>query len=122
MSYRDSSGQHLIVREAIAEHVFRLMDSTNAELLIKVWMVWGPARFPIMSCCHASQLPFPFLFTLPGPHFQGCGIILRVVKSRQPLLQARGAWAWAKQHIFKAHGWSSGRFNPHILCCSTQQQ
>ncbi|GAX78023.1 hypothetical protein CEUSTIGMA_g5465.t1 [Chlamydomonas eustigma] len=54
LTFRDaSSGQPFSIREAISEHVFRLMDSTNAELLIK-----------------------------------GCGIVLRVVKSRLPLLQA----------------------------------
>ena len=37
LAYRDvTTGQPLILREAIAEHVFRLMDSTNSELLIKV--------------------------------------------------------------------------------------
>ncbi|KAG1674821.1 hypothetical protein FOA52_015208 [Chlamydomonas sp. UWO 241] len=51
--HADSSGAPLTVREAISEHVFRLMDSTSAELLLK-----------------------------------GVGILLRVVKSRTPLLQA----------------------------------
>ncbi|KXZ44037.1 hypothetical protein GPECTOR_75g761 [Gonium pectorale] len=51
--FRDGSGVALTMREAIAEHVFRLMDSSNSELLMKA-----------------------------------CAVVLRVVKSRQPLLQA----------------------------------
>ncbi|KAG2484488.1 hypothetical protein HYH03_016720 [Edaphochlamys debaryana] len=47
-----SGGAHLSMRDAISEHVFRLMDSSSPELLMKA-----------------------------------CAIVLRVVKSRQPLLQ-----------------------------------
>ncbi|GFR40002.1 hypothetical protein Agub_g537 [Astrephomene gubernaculifera] len=50
--FRDGGGVPLSMREAISEHVFRLMDSGSSELLMKA-----------------------------------CGIVLRVVKSRQPLLQ-----------------------------------
>jgi len=53
LAYRDGGGASLSMREVISEHVFRLMDSSNAELLLKA-----------------------------------CGIILRIVKSKQPLLQA----------------------------------
>lgn len=52
LTFHDATGSALTVREAVAEHVFRLMDLNSAELLLKA-----------------------------------CGIVLRVVKSRQPLLQ-----------------------------------
>ncbi|MEW5313475.1 MAG: hypothetical protein WDW38_005041 [Sanguina aurantia] len=52
-SHRDSAGVCLNMREAICEHVFELMDSPNAEILMKA-----------------------------------CSVVLRVVKSRTPLLQA----------------------------------
>ncbi|GLC63212.1 hypothetical protein PLESTF_000012300 [Pleodorina starrii] len=51
-AFRDAGGTALSLREAISEHAFRLMDSSNSELLMKA-----------------------------------CAIVLRVVKSRQPLLQ-----------------------------------
>ncbi|KAL6761504.1 hypothetical protein V8C86DRAFT_2432954 [Haematococcus lacustris] len=51
--YADASGCWLSLREAMAEHVFRLMDSACTELLLKA-----------------------------------TAVVLRVVKSRQPLLQA----------------------------------
>ncbi|GIL94202.1 hypothetical protein Vretimale_474 [Volvox reticuliferus] len=50
--FRDGNGTALSLREAISEHAFRLMDSSNSELLMKA-----------------------------------CAIVLRVVKSRLPLLQ-----------------------------------
>ena len=52
ISFREASGGTLTIREAVADHVFRLMDLQHPELLLKA-----------------------------------CGVILRVVKSRQPLLQ-----------------------------------
>eukprot|EP00798_Chlamydomonas_sp_ICE-L_P016626 gene16626-22873_t len=52
-SFLDTKGHAVSMREAISENVFRLMDFSHTELLLK-----------------------------------SCGIVLRVVKSRQPLLQA----------------------------------
>ena len=41
-NHRDmNTGQPLTIREAVSEHVFRLMDLTNAELLLKVGALWG---------------------------------------------------------------------------------
>lgn len=35
-AYSDTAGAALTMREAISEHVFRLMDASNVELLLKV--------------------------------------------------------------------------------------
>lgn len=100
-NHRDmNTGQPLTIREAVSEHVFRLMDSTNAELLLKVGAlgsvggvggVTGVAGVRRCCCactcwsahtctsylvavCHSGRLRTPpLLLPLPLP-LQGCGL------------------------------------------------
>jgi len=89
-SYSDGEGRPLTMREAISEHVFRLMDSSSTELIIKA-----------------------------------TAVVLRVVKSRTPLLQAgkllyRLSKDSANDMLFKREGLLEPMLRTvHIMVAST---